>query len=298
MSRLSLPTFLLPSLLPFFFFLPSLLPRLPFFSLSSPFPHLFSSLSPPTCLLPLPPSFLSLPLHIRLCYVNSLAGHEGPVSVIATSPTLGDIATVCTCKTPKQSSKPAAFSSSPFLWLHTFTHVCMPCKKAILKDYVCSSASESVLTELCVLASHTCIQSHPVLCSPLGLFPGSSMLNVHFSLVSWASDIVALTIYAHAHTHAHTHTCTHTRTHTCTHTHMHAHMHTHTHMHAHTHARTHTCTHTHTHARTHTRTRTHTPQSMPAYCMCGLLMGRRWDVYQWRCRSTVSLIPLPQKGSA
>ena len=111
-------------------------------------------------------------------------------------------------------------------------------------------ASESALTELCVLTSHACIQSHPVLCSPLGLFPGSSMLNVHFSLVSWASDIVALTIYAHAHTHAHTHTCTHTRTHTCTHTHMHAHMHTHTH--------THTCTHTHMHAHTHARTHTHT----------------------------------------
>ena len=146
----------------------------------------------------------------------------------------------------------------------------MPCKKAILKDYACSSASESVLTELCVLASHARIQSHPVLCSPLGLFPGSSMLNVHFSLVSWASDIVALTIYAHTHTHTHTHVHAHTHacTHTCTHTHMHAHTHTHTHMHAHTHARTHTCTHTctrthtcthtHMHAHMHTHTHTHT----------------------------------------
>ena len=32
----------------------------------------------------------------RLSYVNTLGSHEGPVSVVATSPTLGDIASVCT----------------------------------------------------------------------------------------------------------------------------------------------------------------------------------------------------------
>ena len=40
---------------------------------------------------------------LRLSYVNSLNGHEGTVAVIATSPTLGDIATVCHCKTHKRS---------------------------------------------------------------------------------------------------------------------------------------------------------------------------------------------------
>jgi len=41
----------------------------------------------------------------RLCYVNSLADHEGPVTVVATSPTLGDIATVCSRKSHKYTSK-------------------------------------------------------------------------------------------------------------------------------------------------------------------------------------------------
>ena len=40
----------------------------------------------------------------RLSYVKSLAGHEGPVNVVATSPTLGDIASVCTSKQLKPSS--------------------------------------------------------------------------------------------------------------------------------------------------------------------------------------------------
>lgn len=39
----------------------------------------------------------------RLAYVNSLMGHEGPVQVIATSPTLGDIATVCAATTSSKS---------------------------------------------------------------------------------------------------------------------------------------------------------------------------------------------------
>lgn len=42
----------------------------------------------------------------RLSYVNSLVGHEGPVQVIATSPTLGDIATVCTTSTTLSKSGP------------------------------------------------------------------------------------------------------------------------------------------------------------------------------------------------
>ena len=40
----------------------------------------------------------------RLSYVHSLVGHEGPVSVVATSPTLGDIASVCTSKKPKHTT--------------------------------------------------------------------------------------------------------------------------------------------------------------------------------------------------
>ena len=48
---------------------------------------------------------LLLLCHNRLSYVNTLAGHEGAVSVVATSPTLGDIASVCTSKPPKHSSK-------------------------------------------------------------------------------------------------------------------------------------------------------------------------------------------------
>ena len=40
----------------------------------------------------------------RLSYVNTLAGHEGVLSVIATSSTLGDIATVCLIKPHKQTA--------------------------------------------------------------------------------------------------------------------------------------------------------------------------------------------------
>ena len=40
----------------------------------------------------------------RLSYVNSLVGHEGEVSVVATSPTLGDIASVCSSKSLKHTS--------------------------------------------------------------------------------------------------------------------------------------------------------------------------------------------------
>lgn len=62
----------------------------------------------------------------RLSYVNTLKGHEGPVTVIATSPTLGDIASVCS--SISRSSKPSTTSniskppSSPlgrrFFWTH------------------------------------------------------------------------------------------------------------------------------------------------------------------------------------
>lgn len=38
-----------------------------------------------------------------ICYVNSLRDHEGPVTAVATSPTLGDIVTVC-----KQGNKQAS----------------------------------------------------------------------------------------------------------------------------------------------------------------------------------------------
>ena len=40
----------------------------------------------------------------RLNYVNTLPDHEGRVTVVATSSTLGDIATVCCLKTNKHSS--------------------------------------------------------------------------------------------------------------------------------------------------------------------------------------------------
>lgn len=43
----------------------------------------------------------------RLTYVNTLSDHEGRVTVIATSSTLGDIATVCSLKTSKHSSSEA-----------------------------------------------------------------------------------------------------------------------------------------------------------------------------------------------
>jgi WD40 repeat protein len=44
----------------------------------------------------------------RLSYVNTLGSHEGPVSVVATSPTLGDIASVCTAL----SSRPSKTSTT------------------------------------------------------------------------------------------------------------------------------------------------------------------------------------------
>ena len=50
-------------------------------------------------------SHLMCVLLVRLSYVNSLVGHEGPVQVIATSPTLGDIATVCTTSTTLSSER-------------------------------------------------------------------------------------------------------------------------------------------------------------------------------------------------
>ena len=57
---------------------------------------------------------LLLLCHNRLSYVNTLAGHEGAVSVVATSPTLGDIASVCTSKPPKHSSKRKALLFNHF----------------------------------------------------------------------------------------------------------------------------------------------------------------------------------------
>ena len=47
----------------------------------------------------------------RLTYVNTLSDHEGRVTVIATSSTLGDIATVCHLKTSKHSSSKAQLST-------------------------------------------------------------------------------------------------------------------------------------------------------------------------------------------
>lgn len=51
----------------------------------------------------------------RLCYVNSLPEHDGPVSVLATSPTLGDIATVCTTRPHKLGNSESPTASWLFL---------------------------------------------------------------------------------------------------------------------------------------------------------------------------------------
>ncbi|CAI8030834.1 Lysosomal-trafficking regulator [Geodia barretti] len=53
----------------------------------------------------------------RLSYVNTLGSHEGPVSVVATSPTLGDIASVCTALSrPSRTSTTANRSSEEQLF--------------------------------------------------------------------------------------------------------------------------------------------------------------------------------------
>ena len=71
---------------------PHLLPSTAFllFQPSSSF-SIFPLLSHILLLLLSPP-----PLSSRLLYINSLAPHKGPVTCLAISPTLGDIATVCT----------------------------------------------------------------------------------------------------------------------------------------------------------------------------------------------------------
>ena len=90
------------------------------------------------------------------------------------------------------------------------------------------------------------------------LYYSSTLCQVEFQVLHYASLIVA-----HAPTaFVHTHTCTdHTHTDRHTHTHIHNHTHTyHTHTHIHTHAHAHIHTHTpHTH-RTHTP-HTHTPHT-------------------------------------
>ncbi len=47
-------------------------------------------------------------------FLNSLLDHDGPVSVIATSPTLGDIATVSTSKEKKHNSKECVHGRTKF----------------------------------------------------------------------------------------------------------------------------------------------------------------------------------------
>lgn len=52
----------------------------------------------------------------RLCYVNSLMNHEGPINCLAISPTLGDIATVCLTRRESQNRSKSSQQCLLYLW--------------------------------------------------------------------------------------------------------------------------------------------------------------------------------------
>lgn len=73
----------------------------------------------------------------RLSYVNSLPDHEGPVTAVATSPTLGDIATVCSRKSHKYTSECVRcnYIQGSYIAVHVYTSYMYMCAQTLSLYY-------------------------------------------------------------------------------------------------------------------------------------------------------------------
>lgn len=71
-------------------------------------------------------SMLLFTLSFRLCYINTLTPHEGPVTCLAVSPTLGDIATVCLQKTSRRTAQNSTSICEPANYLPYFLSYSFP----------------------------------------------------------------------------------------------------------------------------------------------------------------------------